>query len=113
MSNDENEKQYLIFLKYTREYISQITGYSKGYLCRIATGAREPSEPFIGLCCHTLKESQHDLFKLIEPNAACVSPALTGGPDQDLISTIDELAAQLTKAQKEIKALKDELKQYA
>ncbi len=102
------EKQYLIFLKYTREYLSQVTGYSKGYLSRIASGSREPGEVFIGVCCHTLKEPQEDLFKLLEPHAARIAPAQPGQPNRDLIETIDELASRLTKAEAELKALKAE-----
>lgn len=107
------EMQYLIFLKYTREYLSQVTGYSKGTLSRIASGSREPSEIFIGVCCHTLKEPQEDLFRLIEPFKESVVPPAPGRPNQDLFETIDELADRLTQAEGKIKALEDELRQYA
>ncbi|GAI67594.1 unnamed protein product [marine sediment metagenome] len=110
MSNDEG--QYLIFLKYQREYLSQVTGYSKGYLSRVATGAKPPSEVFIGVCCHTLKEPQEELFKLVEPQPAALLSAQPRHPNQDLIETIDELASRLTKAEAQIEALKAEFKQY-
>ncbi len=103
------EKQYLIFLKYTREYLSQVTGYSKGYLSRIAGGAKYPSEVFIGVCCHTLKEPQKDLFRLCDPYEPIMAPALPGGLTQDLVETIDELAARLTKAEAALKTLKEEI----
>ena len=101
------EKQYLIFLKYTREYLSQVTGYSKGTLSRIASGARAPSEVFIGVCCHALKEPQEDLFRFIEVTSR--APAHPQTLTQDLLETIAELAARLTEAEKKIKALQDEL----
>ncbi|MBA7555531.1 hypothetical protein ES705_48199 [subsurface metagenome] len=107
-----SERQYRLFLKYTREYLSQITGYSKNYLSRIATGARAPSETFIGVCCHTLKEPQEYLFELVQPHEVSIDPALKGHPDQDLLETIDGLAARLTKAEEAVKALQDELRQY-
>ena len=112
MSKADNEKQYMIFLKYTLEYLSQATGYSIGHLSRIASGAKVPGEVFIGVCCHNLRESQDDLFSLVEPLKATIDPALIGHPDQDLLATIDELAAWLTKAECKIKALLDELQQY-
>ncbi|MBA7615670.1 hypothetical protein ES703_22955 [subsurface metagenome] len=110
MSSDEG--QYLIFLKYTREYLSKVTGYSKGYLSRIASGAKPPSEVFIGVCCHTLKEPQDELFKLAEPQPAALLSAQTRQPNQDLIETIDELASRLTRAEKDIASLFAELAQY-
>lgn len=100
------KRQYLIFLKYTREYLSQVTGYSKPYLSRFASGALGPSESFIALCCHTLKEPQEELFKLIEPHAARIALAQPRQPNQDLYETIDELASRLTKAENELETLK-------
>ena len=108
----DSEKQYRMFLKYTREYLAQVTGYSKNYLSRIATGARAPGEVFIGACCHTLKESQDYLFELVELHKASIDPALKGHPDQEWLETIDELTKRLTEAEKGIKALQDELRQY-
>ena len=113
MAKGENEGQYLIFLKYTREYLSQVTGYSKGSLCKIATGKQAPSEQFIGTCCHRLQEPQSDLFKLIEPQGALMPPVQPRQPNQDLLDTIDELAHRLTDAEAAITALQDELKQYS
>ncbi len=102
-------KQYLIFLKYTRAYLSEVTGYSKNYLSRIATGARAPSEVFIGVCCHTLKESQDDLFRLAEVHAVRTAPT---DPEQ-LNKTMGELVSRLTGAEAEIEKIKAELKQYS
>ena len=113
MSKSKGEKQYLIFLKYTREYLHRVTGYSKHTLSRIATGNGGPSEIFIGVCCHTLKESQDDLFKLVEPYAVRSAPAPQGRPAPDLLETINELARRLTQAEKDLKALQDELRQYS
>lgn len=113
MSNGKSEGQYQIFIKYTREYLAQVTGYSKGYLCKIATGKQALPEGFVSACCRWLKESEDDLFRLVEPDERCKPPAPLGRPDQDLLDTIDELAHRLTDAEAAIKALQDELKQYS
>ena len=113
MTTHDSEKQYLIFLKYKTEYLCQVTGYSKGTLSRIASGARVPSEVFIGVCCHTLKESQDVLFELVEPGSAIGAAAPNKDLTQDLLETIEELAHRLTQAERDIKALQDELKQYS
>jgi len=113
MSKGKGEKQYLIFLKYTREYLHQVTGYSKHTLSRIANGSNGPSEVFIGVCCYNLEESQDDLFKLVEPYAVRSASAPAESSDQDLLETIDELADRLTNAERQIKELQDELKQYS
>jgi len=105
-------EQYLIFLKYTREYLSQVTGYSKGHISRVVSGNREPSEIFIGVCCHTLKEPKEDLFRLIEPHKPSLVPSPPRQPDQDLLDTIDELGDRLTKCEAEVKELRGEFNKY-
>ena len=109
---DSSKKQYLIYLKYTREYLSRVTGYSKGTLTRMASGAKLPSEAFIGVCCHTLKEPQEYLFKLIELPTERLGPPPPPRSNQALIETIDELASRLTNAEAEIKALQKEVRKY-
>ncbi|GAI25934.1 unnamed protein product, partial [marine sediment metagenome] len=93
--------------------LSEVTGYSRAYLSRVATGNQAPSEPFIALCCHNLKEPQEELFRLIELQKGSMRPAHPHTLTQDLLETVDELASQLTKAELRIKALEDELKQYS
>ena len=113
MAMSSEEKQYLIFLKYTREYLSQVTGYSRGYLSRNASGAKYPSDIFIGVCCHTLKEPQDVLFELVEPSKASKVLSRDDTLAQDLLETIDELSDRLTNAEAKIEALQKELRQYS
>lgn len=106
------QRQFLIFIKYTREYLTQVTGYSRGHLSKIASGSRPPSEPFVSLCAQKLGEPAEELFKLIELPEVSRVPAPPRSLYQDLIETIDELGSRLTKAEAKIKELQDELKQY-
>lgn len=106
-------RQYLIFEKYQRGHLSKVSGYSRGHLSRIATGAKPPSEAFIGVCAYKLQESAEELFRLVDPQAARLAPPTPPGQrNQDLFETIDELAWQLTTAEKRIDKLEAELKQY-
>ncbi|KKM21884.1 hypothetical protein LCGC14_1630950 [marine sediment metagenome] len=59
--------QHPLFTIYKRRYLSKVTGYSVGYLCRIATGGQPLSRSFIERVCFTLKQPEEDLFL---PNAA-------------------------------------------
>ncbi len=54
--------QHPLFLKYTREWLSEVTGFSKGYLCRVATGKVPLSRSFIERVCFKLKECEAELF---------------------------------------------------
>lgn len=110
---EKTQKQYTIFLKYQRGYLSKVTGYSRGHLSRIATGAKSPSEPFIGVCAYNLKEPAEELFRLVDPQAARLAPPTPPGQkNQDLFETIDELAWRLTTAEKKIDKLEAELREY-
>lgn len=51
-----------LFIKYNREWLSKITGYSKGYLCRIATGGQPLSRSFIERVCFKLNQPEAELF---------------------------------------------------
>ncbi len=53
-----------LFVKFSRAWLSQETGYSKGYLCRVATGKIPLSRPFIERVCFKLNESERKLFNL-------------------------------------------------
>ena len=46
--------QHPLFIKYKREWLSKMTGYSKGYLCRMATGSQPLSRSFIERVCFKL-----------------------------------------------------------
>lgn len=53
-----------IFLKYTRAWLSEVSGYSKGYLCRVATGKISLSRSFIERVCFKLDQPEAELFLL-------------------------------------------------
>lgn len=53
-----------LFGKYSRDWLRQTLGYSKGYLCRIATGRVHLSRPFVERACFRLHESEAELFSL-------------------------------------------------
>lgn len=54
--------QHPLFMKYTREWLSEVTGFSKGYLCRLATGHDPLSRSFIERVCFKLGEPEEELF---------------------------------------------------
>ena len=56
-------EEYAIFRKYRRDWLSEITGYSRGYLCRIATGKQPMTRSFIERVCRTLNEPEAALFR--------------------------------------------------
>ena len=58
--------QHPLFIKYTRDWLHDITGYSKGYLCRVARGKIPLSRAFVERVC----------FKLDQPEAALFLPGL-------------------------------------
>lgn len=60
-------QQHPLFAIYKRRYLSEVTGYSVGYLCRIATGGQPLSRSFIERVCFKLHQSEGELFL---PNAA-------------------------------------------
>ena len=55
-------QQHPLFIKYTRDWLSKITGFSKGYLCRVATGRVPLSRSFIERVCFKLGEPEAMLF---------------------------------------------------
>jgi len=55
-------KQHPLFVKYTREWLHQATGYSKGYLSRVATGAMPLGRFFITRVCLSLNQPKAELF---------------------------------------------------
>lgn len=54
--------QHPLFIKYTRDWLSEVTGFSKGYLCRLATGRVPLSRSFIERVCFKLGEPEEELF---------------------------------------------------
>ncbi len=62
--------QHPLFIKYRREWLHQVTGYSEGYLSRVATGKISLSRAFIERVC----------FKLNLPEAALFLPDAVRSP---------------------------------
>lgn len=54
--------QHPLFIKYTRDWLHQITGFSKGYLSRVATGNIPLSRSFIERVCFKLEQPEEELF---------------------------------------------------
>ena len=53
-----------IFQKYTRAWLNEVTGYSKGYLCRVAIGKIPLSRSFMKRACLAVGETPAELFLL-------------------------------------------------
>lgn len=56
--------QHPVFIKYTRSWLNEVTGYSLGYLCRVATGKITLSQSFIERICFKLHQPRELLFTL-------------------------------------------------
>lgn len=54
--------QHPVFIKYTREWLAQATGFSKGYLSRVATGRVPLTRSFIRQVCYALDQPESELF---------------------------------------------------
>ena len=55
-------QQHPLFVKYQRDWLYQVTGYSKGYLSRVATGKIPLSRSFIERVCFKLNKPEDALF---------------------------------------------------
>lgn len=55
-------KQHPLFIKYKRDWLHKETGYSKGYLSRVATGRIPLSRSFIERVCFKLSRQEAELF---------------------------------------------------
>jgi transcriptional regulator with XRE-family HTH domain len=60
-------QQHPLFIKYKRDWLHEITGYSKGYLSRVARGRTSLSRSFIERVCFKLNQPEEDLFCLTVP----------------------------------------------
>jgi len=54
--------QHPMFVKYTRDWLHRQTGFSKGYLSRVATGKVPLSHSFVERVCFKLGEPEKVLF---------------------------------------------------
>jgi len=64
-------QQHPLFIIYKRRYLSRVTGYSTGYLCRMATGGQPLTRSFIERVCFKLNRPEEELFL---PNAVEAHP---------------------------------------
>lgn len=55
-------QQHPVFFKYTRDWLNKVTGFSKGYLSRVATGHVPLSRSFRERVCFTLDQPEAELF---------------------------------------------------
>ena len=54
--------QHPLFVKYKRDWLHEVTGFSKNYLCRIATGRVPLNRSFIERICFSLHQPESELF---------------------------------------------------
>ncbi|MBA7593742.1 hypothetical protein ES703_00674 [subsurface metagenome] len=54
--------QHPLFIKYKREWLHEVTGFTKNYLCRIATGRAPLTRSFIERVCFSLHQPESELF---------------------------------------------------
>jgi len=56
------KSQEPLFFKYRRDWLHEVTGYSKGYLSRVATGNIPRSRAFVERVCFRLELPESELF---------------------------------------------------
>lgn len=56
------EQQHPLFYRYTRDWLHDMTGFSKGYLSRVATGKIPLSRSFVERVCFKFKRPESELF---------------------------------------------------
>lgn len=54
--------EHPLFIKYKRDYLHKVTGYSMGYLSRVATGKIPLSRSFIERVSFSLNRPESELF---------------------------------------------------
>lgn len=64
------KEQHPVFRKYTREYLSQQTGYSRCYLSKVSTGKMPLTRTFIQMVSYRLGEPEDQLFLVDTAGAA-------------------------------------------
>jgi len=55
-------QEHPIFQKYRRDWLHKVTGFSKGYLSRVATGKLPLSRAFVERVCFKLGLPESELF---------------------------------------------------
>ena len=66
-------REHPIFLEYRRLWLHQVTGYSLGYICRVANHKVPLSRPFVERCCFKIGRRPEELF--ITEEEALAAPA--------------------------------------
>jgi len=61
------ERQHPVFIIYQRDWLAEVTGFSKGYLCRVATGRYPLSRSFVERVCFKLGKLEAELFLASTP----------------------------------------------
>lgn len=56
------EQQHPLFIEYRRDFLHRVTGFSKGYLSRVATGKTPLTRSFISQVCYKLNRPEEELF---------------------------------------------------
>ncbi len=56
------QAQHPLFYKYTRDFLHEVTGFSKGYLSRLSTGKCPLRRSFIERVCFKLGQPEEELF---------------------------------------------------
>ncbi len=56
------EQQHPLFIEYRRDWLHKVTGFSKGYLSRVATGKTPLTRSFIRQVCYKLNRPEKELF---------------------------------------------------
>ena len=67
-------EQHPLFVQYTRDWLHQVTGFSKGYLSRVATGKAPLTPSFIQRVCFNLNQPEEALFLTEGSPAQCLGP---------------------------------------
>lgn len=60
--NIAHRRRHPLFYIFSRNWLNSTTGYSKGYLCRMATGKAPITRSFIDRCCFSLNRTEEELF---------------------------------------------------
>ena len=68
-----NDGRHPVFAKYTREWLSDLTGYSKIYLSHVASGRVPLSRAFIDRVSLKVGESEEELFAPVQ-HGRCLVP---------------------------------------
>jgi len=56
------EQQHPLFIEYRRDWLHKVTGYTKSYLSRVATGKTPLTRSFIRQVCYKLNRPEEELF---------------------------------------------------